>query len=518
MTKLAKCWTDLEIKLDHLWTTQPDDFKPLLKNRNPDPAYLRQVSHVKRLLEWWTADDKFRKAFETQGQALADQLGLEVDVEEIRSLYDNDCANRFIRTNTPLPIPAARYRVWNAEKYLDRELVRVLSASSSDPRHATWRDRQIARVLGQLGEGPHTSIVHAPFAIELSEGCSVGCWFCGVSAEKRKSDFLYTEQNARLWQECLEILREVIGPAAGQGFCYWATDPLDNPDYEKFCVDFSRILGRFPQTTTAQAHKHIDRVRKLLKLSRSSGGIIDRFSVLTLAHFKILVDAFTPEELLYTEFVTQNMEASSMQSNSGRARKSARIKKKAEFNGYEPAFWDEVPGTIACVSGFLINMVKKTVRLITPVPCDDRWPNGYWIFEEGTFTDALSFRDLTSGMIERHMPTSLRASTPVRLRRDIRLSLTKTGCKLSDYGSSTEFPAGEGFEYICQALKEGGVTAGEIAVRAEDDYGIPASRAMDILNDFLSRGFLDEEPDAPEPEAPGLVAAATEMEGALVPA
>jgi len=35
--------------------------------------------------------------------------------------------------------------------------------------------------------------------------------------------------------------------AAGRGFCYWGTDPMDNPDYEKFCLDFHEVLGIFPK-------------------------------------------------------------------------------------------------------------------------------------------------------------------------------------------------------------------------------------------------------------------------------
>ena len=33
--------------------------------------------------------------------------------------------------------------------------------------------------------------------------------------------------------------------------------------------------------------------------------------------------------------------------------------------------------TIACVSGFLIEPAAGRVRLISPEPCSDRWPDGY---------------------------------------------------------------------------------------------------------------------------------------------
>ena len=44
-------------------------------------------------------------------------------------------------------------------------------------------------------------------------------------------------------------------------------------------------------------------------------------------------------------------------------------------------------GTIACVSGFLFNMVERNVRLISPCNASERWPLGYRIYDEGTFTD-----------------------------------------------------------------------------------------------------------------------------------
>src|SRR5205814_8046857 len=109
--------------------------------------------------------------------------------------------------------------------------------------------------------------------------------FCGVSAGRKGADFLYTPDNARLWRDVLAVLRRVVGPAAATGFCYWATDPLDNPDYERFALDVAEICGRFPQTTTAQPLKDPERTRALLALSVAHGCTINRFSILTLRAF-----------------------------------------------------------------------------------------------------------------------------------------------------------------------------------------------------------------------------------------
>ena len=73
-------------------------------------------------------------------------------------------------------------------------------------------------------------------------------------------------------------------------------------------------------------------------------------------------EGFTPEELLRVECVPQNKESAEggliRKSNAGRARKFAK-KRSGELVS------EEQSSTIACVSGFLFNMVDRTVKLIS---------------------------------------------------------------------------------------------------------------------------------------------------------
>ena len=98
----------------------------------------------------------------------------------------------------------------------------------------------------QFGTGLLQVLLHPPFACELSKGCSVGCWFCGVSASKLGGHFEYTPDNGALWKGILNTIREFTGDASGgQGFLYWATDPRYNPDYARVCIStFDRSLVR----------------------------------------------------------------------------------------------------------------------------------------------------------------------------------------------------------------------------------------------------------------------------------
>jgi radical SAM family RiPP maturation amino acid epimerase len=482
-------------KVQKAFADRPDQFRPLLPQRIAHEApFASEVAHTKRFLERWCADRTFRGALREDPYAAATRFGLAADPEEIRYLWDQSHAVRMIRERERAPLAVQRYRVWIAEKILHREELRLEGCVPADVRHRTWRERQVNRSRTQLGPSALVSIVHAPFTVELSDGCSVGCWFCGVSAGKKRSDFLYTEENRELWRDVLGVLRKTLGTAAAAGFCYWATDPLDNPDYEKFLADFAEICGRCPQTTTAQPHKDVERTRALLRKSAELGCEINRFSILNLRIFDQVMRAFTAEELLHTELVLQNREATQMQSNSGRARGSRQLRSRAEAGERPPESWEEAPGTISCVSGFHMNMVHRTVRLITPCPSSDRWPSGHWVYEETRFDDAAHLHEILHGMMERHMRTALRSGDPLRLRRDLRVEVFDDGFAALGYGGSIAYRDNPLAREIGEALRVGDSTAGELALRLEDRGGASAPEVFDLLNQIFHQGLLEEEP------------------------
>jgi radical SAM family RiPP maturation amino acid epimerase len=496
-----KTLAKLRRRLDAAFRDHPDYLRPLI-----DPVAARDVpwaggvAHSKRLLEWWTADREFRHALPRDPAGTVARYGVRADPEELRFLWDDEFHVRMLgRADWTAPPAVQQYRAWIGEKYLFREALRREGCAPQDVRHRVWRERQMRRAWGQLGQPQVEQIIHAPFAIELSEGCSVGCWFCGVSAGRKKADFLYTEGHRALWRDVLTVLRRTLGPAAANGFCYWATDPLDNPDYEKLMLDFAEICGKFPQTTTAQAHRHIERVRRLLRLSADHGCEINRFSILSLGVFRKIMEAFTPEELLHTELVVQNPEATLMQSNSGRARGAAQLERRAAMDPTLDAGWREAPGTIACVSGFLLNMVRRSVRLVTPCASSDTWPNGYWVLEEATFSTGEDLEALLEGMMRRHMRTALRAGDVARFRPDVVVHELADGVELGAYGGIVTYRQPAWIPAVVAALSAGTRPVGEIVVDLEDRFGWPAEETMEVLNDLFAEGLLDEEPIALQP-------------------
>jgi radical SAM family RiPP maturation amino acid epimerase len=473
--------------------------KEIINNRSEELSgnrYLSEFAQIKRLLERCSGDKEFQEEFEIDpSTALAKHgLSLSIDPEEVRLLWDKEYEKSWNSAEN-VPLPVIRYRLFIQEIRLHRS-----NQHSTDflpiknLRYKTWRDRQINRCKSQLGHLLSDAVVHAPFTFELNKGCSVGCWFCGISAPKLSDIFFYTPENVILWQETLKVLLEIIGPAASNGFCYWATDPLDNPDYENFLLDFYKILGEFPNTSTAQPLKDPSRLRKLFQLARENNGFFDRFSILSTNMLRKVHQEFTPDELSFVELTIQNQDEKRIgKHSSGRARDHFR--KEAEKNQQEYPD-DKQSGTIACVSGFLFNMVDRQVKLITPCNASEKWPLGYQIFQEGFFSDGDSLKKLLLEMIENHMPKYISRDDKISFRKDLNYNETPEGFTLTSafIKQSFKYKKPEQFQCLTREIAQGKSTAIELAILLENKYAIAPQDTFHQLNFFFDKGFLDEEP------------------------
>jgi radical SAM family RiPP maturation amino acid epimerase len=362
-----------------------------------------------------------------------------------------------------------------------------------------WRRRQLARCALAFDPLKFRAIVHPPAAIELSRGCSVGCWFCGVSAPRLTDHFRYTEATAQLWRDVLDVLGEVWGDGARWSFLYWATDPLDNPDYEHFLADFHDRFGVCPQTTTALSLRDVARTRALLRYARAHGCRYDRFSMLSLRMLERTHAAFGAEELLAVELTPLNPESGLAKANAGRYRDRWLRGEVAE----RPA--GAIPGgaTIACVSGFLLNMVDRVVTLVSPCNADDRWPLGYIVFAEAGFADGRDLRRVLGRMVAEAMRDAVGRDDSLRFRPDLRYERTADGIRLTQdtaghrralgFRSPGEWdlaPLGE----IADLVATGALTAGEIAARLWEQAGVPPAETLAALNHLLPFGIFDEPP------------------------
>jgi len=473
------------------------------------------VAQAKRVLEWHSSSERFRDLVEEDPARAGEEYDLGFNPEWIRPLYDPYFALEVEKEKRPTHPVVNGYREFFNSKTRWRDQIKE-ECSPSDPRFKAWRQRQVARSAIESG-GYDNYLIHTPVAIEITEGCSVGCWFCGVGATKPKDSWSYSERNSVLWRQILSTLRTKIGHAASWGFLYWATDVLDNPDYEKFADDFADIMGMYPQTTTAQAHQHIERVRRLLVHSRERGCRVNRFSVVSESLLRRLYESFTADEMAHVEVVAQMPGATMAKADAGAfrtlavknskliqrekdklVRLAAKARDLAAKNGQET---DSLPisvaqpGTIACVSGFLLNMVTRRMKLISPCVATDRWPLGYIVFDERTFTDGQSFERNLEEMIQTQMPLTLSAEDEVQLNPDVTYSRVDDGFQLTSKNSAVNLVRSELAGYVGDLgdmVVAGDRTAAQIALASFFQHGVPEANTLGTLEAMFRDGLLLE--------------------------
>lgn len=444
------------------------------------------VAHCKRFCEYWTADPAFREALPKDPYAVTKAAGLQADPLAIRPLWELDSEHPAHRAEPSLSL--LRYRSFMAEKLAFRDRLQR-EADSVHPGYQAWRARQLRRCAGELGQTKNEGLVHSGLAVELCEGCSVGCWFCGISALKLNGAWPYTDEHADLWKSVLRSVREQLGDTAGNGFCYWATDPLDNPDYEKFCHDFADCFGVYPQTTTAQPMRDPDRFRKLHEVARRRGCKIDRFSVLSRGMLRKVFAEYTAEELLFVELVMQMDGAWAGKAFAGRARTKPEKWKKS--TGRELPM-DAAASTIACVSGVLLRMPERSFELVTPCRADQKWPNGYKVLARHTFGDAGEFEAklrATLSLLGERLPVD----KIVRLRGDLRLEVLQDGFALvGDYFRQTfTRKLYSGVLALAEPLAQGESTSMQLALAMESVC--PLHETLAFINRLFALALLEEE-------------------------
>jgi radical SAM family RiPP maturation amino acid epimerase len=467
----------------------PGKYPPFIHEISDDD--LLQICHAKRFIERYAADGMFRQKLLVDPRATAAEYGLKIDPEEIRPLWDAEAARRSAEQGlAPSPVIDLCLRY-------DRAMVgwmmrRRTSQAIAHPGYRAWWERQIARNDGEIGLPFNIKDVHAPVCFELSKGCTVGCWFCAISAERFDGAFEYNAENAQLWRETLEVVRDIVGPALEVGFCYWATDPFDNPNYEKFIKDFHAIVGNLPATTTAMPHKDVHRTRALLRMSEEYGFVYNRFSILTPKILDRIHLEFTAEELAWTGLELLTKESTIKKAAAGRAlEKIKNLTVRGEDTREVEA--DLAQGTIACVTGFLFNMVEKKVKLISPCRADDRWPKGYRVYDEGTFASARELRELMERMIVDHMPLSFRATDLVRFRRDLRYKEIPDGFELSTPFQLQSITHSSYGRRLGELIHAGNHTGREL-VKIFEGSGIPDNEIQVSIDTLFKNGLLDDEP------------------------
>lgn len=141
-------------------------------------------------------------------------------------------------------------------------------------------------------------------------------------------------------------------------------------------------------------------------MAREGGGGVQRFSVNSVEDFRSCMRLFTPEELRDVVFVPHYPEAGGIYYRSGRAQSLA----------------DAVEGSVACVSGFLVNLAARTIQLVAPCIEPSAWPDGYRSLASSSFRTDEDLAAFLERCREEVLDRILNDTTPVALRKDLQSS------------------------------------------------------------------------------------------------
>lgn len=475
--------------------THAEAYRRIFDSRSREEMHT--LARIKRFMECVMGDDEFR-------QDLADNLddpravtharGIDIDPRLMRPLFQHGMTHlRFNRGEKAYPL-AMMWDRYIREMLDHRDSLRDHgSTAETNPRFQAWRERQMRRVTSECGVSGG-SITHPVAAFELSEGCSVGCWFCGISADKFKGSLPYTEETRARWRGVLESMVRHFGHAAQSGFCYWATDPMDNPDYPRFIEDYYEITGYLPQTTTAAPLKDVALTREVMDVFWKYRSITNRFSVLSKKMLHRVHEEFTADELMPVELVLQNKEALMSKAKAGRAR-DRQLRLRANGKDDRISLKNADHTTIACVSGFLINMVTGTIQLVTPTRPSDTWPKGYKVLGVRHFNTAEEFDRAILDIQECEIQTDLDGNQPAILRADLRYEPSESGFALV---SASARHACEGLPFspeLGRLVASGNETYGSV-LRHLVGRGEDVLLVNQALEDLYQNGVFEDRPGA----------------------
>lgn len=469
------------------------------------------ITQIKRFFEWVQGDPEFSEAvcqnsITEEQRARLKNIGVLFDPDGLLPLWINGSL-----MNDEIVVPYLKGHECN----LSDEISRVLSnyplielwfdyirhrnkiysiwrnrifRIPKNPKFDAWRLRRIAATRSELGFFGY-NIDHPMLAFELGDGCSMNCWFCGFSSKKLTRNFDYAEGRdlfRRVAEACVDLFG---GDPASMALLYYGTEPHDNPNYLDFVQDYEKITGH-PVCTATAFVTDAEWMRKLIQYYRAGNYPWPRLSVLSKAMLKKIHDLYTPDELRDVELLMQMKDHCRPKITSGRI-----AEEQAGFRQIENGQWEDcvVPqGSIACVSGFLINMVNQTIQLVSPCYTSTRWPCGYRVFDEATFEDAEHFHTVICKMIETNMPPAPRPDMPARFRDDLIYRNTGAGFDLISPNQFHHFQGNDVYNMTGSLIAEGQWTYDQVMGRVDSIYPGSIMTVVAIIKSLYDDGFLDE--------------------------
>jgi radical SAM family RiPP maturation amino acid epimerase len=429
-----------------------------------------KIAHLKRFEQRWKGDSDFEKKLSLNESEELQKWGIKLCDNDLKKLYNKNCPINF-RDCLPLKNPACEKIVKYKKSEKTKEQPQQIFPKNL--KFKKWQERQIARSNLEL----KCSFPFCSYCIELSKGCSVQCWYCALNSEPFQGVFKYEPV---IWNSVLKTLRNICGKKNGnRGLCYSATEPFDNPEYEKFIMDFKKVFEKYPNTTTAAAARNIERTREFLKT-----GVKTRFSVNSRKDLDILHKEFTAEELDAVTLLIMYNDKCFGKKLFGRARTNAMKTKKSsnilQKSGYEN------------LCGFLINMVDMEIKLTVPAGPTEDDHVGVIVLGKEKFKTGDDFKYKIEKLINNNMIISLEDSHIVGFNPRMKLKVIKNGFQLSSIVNIVKIQDSEAIKYFAEKVSEGIYTAEHIIRNVKQKFNVPPTETSSILKDLFNKGALNE--------------------------
>lgn len=356
-----------------------------------------------------------------------------------------------------------------------------------------WRQRRIESVLSELGFYGY-NIDHAVVSIELAVGCSVGCYFCAYDAPQLTRVFDYTvAENRALFRGVSQALFDELGAMAGHGMLYWSTEPHDNPHYLEFVKEYEEITGRGVFTATARCDEAW--IRSLIEYYRHFPSPSPRISVLSKGMLRRIHDRFTPDELRDVPLLMQLKEAGRQKVLGGRPKMMEQLDQASDLRDRDKHQMTDGgvnQGSIACVTGFLINLLDKTVKLVSPCNTTRRYPYGYRVFDQANFETATEFRCVLKAMIERNMRSAPLPDHLIRFRDDLQYRSMGNGFHLVAPNQRHRFDEDAMYAPLGRLIAEGRRTYDQLFDCLVGEHKLNLLMLHQAIKKLFDGGFLDE--------------------------
>ena len=486
------------------------------------PDDIRTIAEVKRFYECYQGDRDFRDAadkggeFTSQQRQMLKDIGVTFQPEVMELVWLRpevleDFPSMVWRYATfddmppdmhALLAPYPQLRLWLRWRHrIDRSgMVQKLMVSSKEtlsPEYTAWRRRRVAAVRNELGFFGW-SLDHPCHAVEMAVGCSVQCNFCAFDAGKLETVFDLTRiENRKLVQAVAAGMVNVLGWPATHGMLYWCTEPHDNPHYVKLLEFWQHLTGAMLCTATARAGE--DWVRDLVNFYTTGPVPWPRISVLSRGMMRRLHKAFTPMELRDVSMLMQQKDSEALRAKvpGGREKMLLQLVEADDLRNVDfenlPEGFEPPQGSIACISGTLVNMVERTVKLISPCYTTMEHRYGYRVFDATTFDESPEgFEVALKRIIGRSMVTRPYPEMPVRWRDDLKAVPQPDGFTLLSPTTRRDFRRGDIHVRTAELIGRGDLTYEQVFDALAGSPGVGPFTAMSLLESLFQKGYLCE--------------------------